>query len=146
MSSSKVCSSWTASVAEGDFRRIENLDFRLFLQKNKTKQNKKQNKRETRKKKRNAQSLLSCETIIYLKIPVLSCNKSVNQSVKQTIKQSVEWPLSWAHSSPVSETVNQLFWRLISIRSVSRSSSQLVGLSVAQSFLSEIQSVSPSAG
>ena len=50
MSSSKVCSSWTASVAEGDFRRIENLDFRLFLQKNKTKQ--KQNKTKERQGKR----------------------------------------------------------------------------------------------
>ena len=52
MSSSKVCSSWTASVAEGDFRRIENLDFRLFLQKNKTKQKKKQNKTKERQGKR----------------------------------------------------------------------------------------------
>ena len=50
MSSSKVCSSWTASVAEGDFRRIENLDFRLFLQKNKTKQ--KQNETKERQGKR----------------------------------------------------------------------------------------------
>ena len=50
MSSSKVCSSWTASVAEGDFRRIENLDFRLFLQKNKTKE--KQNKTKERQGKR----------------------------------------------------------------------------------------------
>ena len=52
MSSSKVCSSWTASVAEGDFRRIENLDFRLFLQKNKTKQNKQKNKTKERQGKR----------------------------------------------------------------------------------------------
>ena len=51
MSSSKVCSSWTASVAEGDFRRIENLDFRLFLQKNKTKEKKTKTKERQGKRK-----------------------------------------------------------------------------------------------
>ena len=41
VSSSKVCSSSTASVAEGDFRRID-LDFSLFLLKKQT--NKQTNK------------------------------------------------------------------------------------------------------
>ena len=60
MSSSKVCSSWTASVAEGDFRRIENLDFRLFLQKNKTKQkqNKTKQKRDKEKEKKRSIAII----------------------------------------------------------------------------------------
>ena len=59
MSSSKVCSSWTASVAEGDFRRIENLDFRLFLQKNKTKQKKKtKQKRDKEKEKKRSIAII----------------------------------------------------------------------------------------
>ena len=53
-----MCSSWTASVAEGDFRRIENLDFRLFLQKNKTKQKKTKQKRDKEKEKKRSIAII----------------------------------------------------------------------------------------
>ena len=142
VSSSKVCSSRTASVAEGDFRRVENLDFFPSSVKKK-----KKTKSKTRKKKRITQSLLSCKKIICVKSPVLSFIQSVSQSVSKTDYQSIfRLAAKLGRHIAVSETVNQLFWRLTSIRSVSWSSSQLVGWKVAQSFWSASQTVSQSAG
>ena len=72
---------------------------------------------------------------------------SVSQSVSKTDYQSIfRLVAKLGTHIAVSETVNQLFWRLTSIRSVSWSSSQLVGWKVAQSFWSASQTVSQSAG
>ena len=72
---------------------------------------------------------------------------SVSQSVGKTDYQSIfRLAAKLGAHIAVSETVNQLFWRLTSICSVSWSSSQLVGWKVAQSFWSKSQTVSQSAG
>ena len=56
VSSSKVCSSSTASVAEGDFRRID-LDFSLFLLKKNKQTNKQINKTKVKQGKEKERSI-----------------------------------------------------------------------------------------